>query len=44
MIAHGSLGASHRSVSAFLKAHSDLAENWPVKLSVDCSHDDTIPA
>jgi hypothetical protein len=44
MIAHGSLGASYRSVLAFLKAHSDLTENWPVKRGVDCSHDDTIPA
>jgi len=43
MIAHGSLDSSYRSVSAFLKAHSDLAENCPVKLGLDCSHDDTIP-
>ena len=38
--------ASYRSVSAFFKAHSELAGNWPIKLGVDGSRvrDDTIPA
>ena len=44
MITHGSFDARCPSISAFLEAQSDLAKNWPVKLNVDCSHDDTIPA
>jgi D-threo-aldose 1-dehydrogenase len=44
IITHGSLSASYRSVSAFLKAHGDLARNWSAKLAIDCSKDETISA
>jgi hypothetical protein len=40
----GSGGRSAFLVPDFLKAHSDLAENWRVRLGVGCSHDDTIRA
>jgi aryl-alcohol dehydrogenase-like predicted oxidoreductase len=43
-ITHGSLSASYRSVSAFLKAHGELARNWSARLGLDCSNDDTISA
>ena len=44
IITHGSLSASYRSVSTFLKAHSELAKNWSAKLDIDCSNDDAISA
>jgi aryl-alcohol dehydrogenase-like predicted oxidoreductase len=44
IITHGSLSASYCSVSAFLKAHRELARNWSAKLGIDCSNDDTISA
>ena len=43
-ITFGSLSASYHSVSAFLKAHSDIAGNWSAELAVDCSKDETISA
>jgi aryl-alcohol dehydrogenase-like predicted oxidoreductase len=43
-ITHGSLSASYLSVSAFLKAHSELARNWSTKLAIDCSKDEIISA
>jgi D-threo-aldose 1-dehydrogenase len=43
-ITFGSLSASYHSVSAFLKAHSEMASSWSTKLGVDCSKDETISA
>jgi D-threo-aldose 1-dehydrogenase len=43
-ITHGSLSASYLSVSAFLKAHSEMVRNWSTKLAVDCSKDEIISA
>jgi len=44
VITHGSLGASYRSVVAFLKANRDAAKQWSAKLGVDCSNNDMIAA
>jgi len=44
VITHGALGASYRLVSAFLKAHSELAGDWSTMLNVDCSGEDTLSA
>jgi len=44
IITHGSLSAGYHSVSAFLKAHRELARNWSTKLAIDCSKDETISA
>ena len=43
-ITFGSLSASYHSISASLKAHTELARNWSTKLAVDCSKDETISA
>ena len=43
-ITFGSLGSSYLSVSAFLKAHHEIAGNWSTKLAMDCSKDETISA
>jgi D-threo-aldose 1-dehydrogenase len=43
-ITHGSLGASYRSLSAFLKTHGELTRSWSTELAVDCSRDQTISA
>jgi D-threo-aldose 1-dehydrogenase len=43
-ITHGSLSASYHSVSAFLKAHTDVAGNWSTELAIDCSRDEIISA
>ena len=43
-ITFGSLSASYHSVSAFLKAHNEIAGSWSKKLAVDCSKDETISA
>jgi len=43
-ITFGSLSASYHSVSAFLKAHREIARNWSTKLAIDCSKDETISA
>lgn len=43
-ITFGSLSASYHSVSAFLKAHGEIAGNWSAELAVDCSKGGTISA
>jgi D-threo-aldose 1-dehydrogenase len=43
-ITYGSLSASYRSLSVFLKTDSEVARNWSSKLAVDCSKDETISA
>ena len=43
-ITFGSLSASYHSVSAFLKAHGEIAGSWSAELAVDCSRDETISA
>ncbi len=44
IITFGSLSASYHSVSAFLKAHVDVARAWSTQLAADCSRDETISA
>jgi D-threo-aldose 1-dehydrogenase len=43
-ITFGSLGTIYHSVSAFLKAHREIAGNWSTELAVDCFKDETISA
>jgi D-threo-aldose 1-dehydrogenase len=44
VITHGALGAAFQTVSAFLRAHPEVKQNWSEKLAVDCSRDEIISA
>jgi D-threo-aldose 1-dehydrogenase len=43
-ITHGSLGASFREVSGFLRTNPTVKQGWSEKLAVDCSNDEIISA
>lgn len=44
VITFGGLAGSFRSISAFLKAHSDIVKNWSEALGVDCSNEGVVSA
>ena len=44
VITHGALGASFRSIGAFLKSQPDAAKKWSTELGVDCANDDSLSA